>query len=1501
MKGRLKYIGLAGIITAVMCATIMVSNYFVCMTNAQGILTGLETKVSEKVNTEDDYKVVEVIPDGSGGEFVHLVDGYVTDAIDNLANQYLDYYVNTLGNPNGPSARQACIEMYEQAVLSQYTGDNPDFSKPYTKYQGYEEEYFRQDMEGWYILELWESNYEYTTLRGHYEEAPTDGIYTPNVQSFTYDADNGSYEIKFTYGEPAADAEGAYKQRYRADGTDANGNVMCVPAEDDYTGSVYHITSYRYVGSSSANALYKINELDAEKPYSYDSQNGTYTFVMNEEEDEHYLEIGRVYYTYGVWNNDWFRKKVLASKDSDALAISVETITESQLLEGYSLDDADFIYICGDTLMSGLTYQDTQGVADAIRSAMVDSKKPCMVDASTGVAEKLDADYIAAYNSQNEFIYQNLFICGTKDASQRKAFFTDFETTISETDHLTEVKDFITEENLLRTDTDESSKLSSDLNRAFLMQYIINYSHKRSNPVKQTIRVLEVEPCDAYTADASGFTLTTDTVSQWTGVSAANIEIERMSSSAFIGKIEDMNTEYDLVYFGANISRFNQSNGTTAYNDSAMNGLIYAHTGDYALGKASLMGSLDTDYAGAYAFRRKGKYYARKNNYLLYNYYEYQPLLIVYTDWYMKYRSQMKDGKLVQHLYKFDEEIPVNEARNIYTDGSENRIGDIGVFRYSGNDITKTKLQDVMEYVQAKYPIVVADTYYNSGTDRANRTVNTTVVDNTSYMYQLLDNVKTNENVYTVSQANAADSALKSYANINKIDLLYFNPSSPDVLEAYQGISTEQGDSFRDESTMIIDKSSSDAYGVYKLRTYFNIQSNVDDSASTYYIPKLYLDLNNDGKFLGKGTDDTTEIMNGSTVYYYDAGAKNGLGKEATYQDGQYRLQSNTSYVIEMNMPDSYLGMIAWKLEVVKGNNSNIRTSDVQYTKIDGVVSEREVVKVLQIGDNDDENCNLSEHELMQSCFDEIRSDTAMDFQITYHTTAEVDGWSASSGDDFYEKYLKDYDMIIIGFADTFSNLSSQNAIQGILKHINNGKSILLSHDTTSYRNTTSDYHGQTINKNDKAGSSTWGKDFNIYFRSILAMDRYGLEYPNQDLPDDEEEELLNDQSDALKQGENLTVNMADRTFTVNQCYDAVDEKYVDFLTRGIRSGQLSENRDIAYAANTKDADGYAQTYSSTQGLSNGIIDRYMGKSFKSWSNPYGSLAGVEYGTGTSCTEEALITAVNDGKIMHYPYEIGSSFHSENTHFQYYQLDMDRDVDGEEGGDVVVWYCLSGDEYKTYSYNRNDVRNNYYIYNVGNVTYTGMGHDSLGDNEIETKLFVNTIVAAYMAAVQEPTIRLIDGDNRVSEKNYEYITYDKAMTGSVDTSGNEASSDTAISNDVTFNFVLADPNLTTDRKEFELTFSYDVGDGKVAVNSSDVIIRDLTTGEEYTGTFRDYNESHVYQATIPDLGQVMRDEDASEMTIYIDVTSRFTYYGSEVQPTTSTSLEILRTRLFDLN
>jgi hypothetical protein len=75
-----------------------------------------------------------------------------------------------------------------------------------------------------------------------------------------------------------------------------------------------------------------------------------------------------------------------------------------------------------------------------------------------------------------------------------------------------------------------------------------------------------------------------------------------MSASEFIGRIEDLNETYDMIYLGSSTDGFNLSGGETDYNDPDMDGLLYSNVGDLYYSSYGMSGLLDRDYywSGSY-------------------------------------------------------------------------------------------------------------------------------------------------------------------------------------------------------------------------------------------------------------------------------------------------------------------------------------------------------------------------------------------------------------------------------------------------------------------------------------------------------------------------------------------------------------------------------------------------------------------------------------------------------------------------------------------------------------------------------------------------------------------------------------------------------------------------------------------------------------------------------------------------------------------------------------
>lgn len=149
----------------------------------------------------------------------------------------------------------------------------------------------------------------------------------------------------------------------------------------------------------------------------------------------------------------------------------------------------------------------------------------------------------------------------------------------------------------------------------------------------------------------------------------------------------------------------------------------------------------------------------------------------------------------------------------------------------------------------------------------------------------------------------------------------------------------------------------------------------------------------------------------------------------------------------------------------------------------------------------------------------------------------------------------------------------------------------------------------------------------------------------------------------------------------------------------------------------------------------------------------------AEFGGTTGSKEKNLFSNDDEYKITIYP-----------THEQIYQANTN-------GDEVSVWYCLAGSNaqtgdtsdnrykyYKDYDIVPNDVANNYYIFSVRNVIYTGAGHCNIFTIE-EAKLFLNTLVAGYRAGNEQPEVNYRDRTG-LNDTNYLILTVNEEEEGS---------------------------------------------------------------------------------------------------------------------------------------
>ncbi len=848
----------------------------------------------------------------------------------------------------------------------------------------------------------------------------------------------------------------------------------------------------------------------------------------------------------------------------------------------------------------------------------------------------------------------------------------------------------------------------------------------------------------------------------------ANVEITTMTTSEFVGHIDDLNTKYDMIYLG-------DDDKDLGYDGNFRPGdkVLYYHVGGNKLARYELQGLMNHDY--------------------------------------VTNGSQKKAAKVG------DKDSATGTT--------------IGSVRGSGNDITKEIKNKLVNFAKSGYPVVVAGNIYGENKE----TISTTLVDNSSYIYDFLNEVKGFDNVYKEGEITA-DEDINFYAELPKpkIELSSYPPSA---IGTGGGPSNEflTGENMTFQFQIIDEAQASPANAEYNC--------------------ELYIDLNCDGNFSkSEKLDDIAVMQNGNVI---------------KKENGIYQLSLNTTYTVSRKIPQEYIKLMPWKLVVTNNNNSEIRTSEIGYTKRQNTTSTKNTINVLQIIPNNSAECtwNLATDTTFQNLFDKVKD---FNVKISTITVGQYETQYSANA-----TYLNQYNMLIIGFCDGAgygSNYGgnnptnfSENGAQRILEFANTGKSVILAHDNTS-----SSVYDRTAQNGGISGDSTWkgwAYFFNQTLRRASGMDRYGITAPQST-------------SDILKQAKELDTNAQSTDWNA-----------------------ISKNSsDMAYYLNKNKE----KTYSETQGFTNGKL----------------RIANTTRETGST---EVTTTAsqVNEGAITEYPYKIDKKITVAPTHFQYYQLALEENADKDDSGDLVVWYCLGDKDNKTgngyYAHSPNDVRNNYYIYSYKNIIYTGVGHKPVTDNGnlMEKKLFVNTIIAAYNAQAVNPELMFVkQSDRNAAQEKTVYYTLDNV---------NFNESQELIKNKpLEFHLKVTDSNLVgtsfagTNTKDLELQLYIESDGGKevegIGGENTKVVPIDVPVYEagnkdslekDSNGCIY-VNSGKVYNFTLNDLPDYENYLKTSagykgKVTLYAKISCKYIYYGTEKEAQSVAQINICQRQLFDLD
>lgn len=1306
----------------------------------------------------------------------------------------------------------------------------------------------------------------------------------------------------------------------------------------------------------------------------------SYDFIGDNAKDA----LDTVAYDGGFYNKEWFKKQVLnlsgtsryesgspsgTGEQIDQLKIEVTTLTVEELAKlvnpgeqayyGVDLDNVDLIYLSGRGSYAAESVNMTSaataltkmifGIKDTNGERNDADRVPVVMDygfysqnktlaeepnnnqnnkiltqmaltilkvSDDNIAKEVASKGDAYWNGQTaaslslgdsvkEALYDNVYL-NDDSATPYVAsdFLTDCKGTAAKAATFGAVLKEIQYENFLaEKNGNASTKLEEKITKASITRYILNwYMHRVT--VKSEITVLDLEPCYDFDANLD------KTIKQFMGMGdtyTGKINIRKMASAEFIGKIEDLNEQYDMIYLGAKTGTMNTENGKTKYNDTTMNGLIYSHVGDYY------------DYSGE-----------------------------SYND-----QHRLQDASLNHKI----------------NDNSEDKNNKSTTYRGPGNDMNSTKYKELLQYVQAGYPVVIADVFLNDAKNAAS----TNTMDKNSYFYQFVQQIVSakdattgeylywQKNVFAESQLLEASSDLEerqrrfcNYLNLSKLSVDWVTNISG---ERPYPEELSYGDNQNDPNQTYL----SAIDGKYQLQYIFTLDNRVASSVTASYDCKLFVDKNSDGRFLGSDSignhSNNSEELTGINVYIRNGDAWNKVEPINNNGSAHYELRTGNVYKVMRQLPDDYVGVIPWKIVFYDNADPLVRTAKSGYTAVQ-VQGERKKIRILQLKSDNGNNWDLANDGNFKTYISNLKD---WDVQVDSVSVIEllrdrlhIYDISDTDIENCYVKsyeYFQTYDMLILGFADSYrfgydyrwydvsesqkdghTNLytdklsgARKNLAVGraVRDYIESGRSVLFTHDTTSYINDM--YSRRQYNDNGTAESNDngwyWGYEFNKTIRASVGLDRYGelKEYYKQMVawaPNDTERQHYQKYLETLNTYQYDTLKIPNTDINLNQKEGLTKYTVARFLRKQLDSLQGNKsykgslfpvNNELLYDAG------------------------FRGKYWDAGWNKASYMLKGDYCLEGASPPALKATQVNEGQITQYPYLISKdeikeinqrkSLKVSSTHYQWLQPNMELDRDGDGRSDIVVWYCLS-DIYDSnvqstniYSICPNDVVNNYYIYTMGNVTYSGAGH-SRPDNGAEMKLFVNTIIAAYNAGVSAPRISFRDDNDYDMESIY--VISDPANNTILKAADQGNIRSTEAGDVVSVKFVAEDDNILSGNPQICVEFYRSAGtaaDAKTVEGITEKVVPlNVSSVKDTSGNAVAVQNGHyvvgnnlTYTVTYPlsEMGLFNADSgvvrsDAEAMNVYVRVYTMFEN-GSKTTPANTDSITISAEELFELD
>lgn len=748
-------------------------------------------------------------------------------------------------------------------------------------------------------------------------------------------------------------------------------------------------------------------------------------------------------------------------------------------------------------------------------------------------------------------------------------------------------------------------------------------------------------------------------------------------------------------------------------------------------------------------------------------------------------------------------------------------------YRTSGNDISVKKANELNSFILQGYPVILSDDLATTGREG---TINLSVraIDYNTRFYEILSKYPRKSNVMTYKSALSNSEEVVKAATVSApvIDIsespkLYdANNPAGSIIGGYDGNKKIQSEKKLDFRFQIINET----------------ELTPDE---TSYTARIYADLNSDGVFKDEEEITETEVsMNGSRI-------------PSDALTGNINKSLAPVITISAQLPESLQGAFAWKLEVTRNPKAGEDASAMTRSSRKGVsfvgLNDKTKpidIRVLQINKGwNGNNYNLEYYMNNNTTnfgkyLNETNNNGYYKIQITTVDANNAEDYMKNNRTDWRDYY----DMLLLGFGDNYGQGGpSRYVMNQVGKFIDDGKSVLFCHDNINIC---------SLNKNNDNGkklikykqdSGTWADqgsipDFIYTLRAKAHMDVYGI-------------------SDSTNEYGGQK-NWSDDNYTIHG----------GILAKGRRltTNEQKELKGLGYSVAYKPISGYRhhQTIPQVQGFATAAVYRYNHRS-----------NGLVYPSDNmDSLRTHNVEQVNKGQITSFPYEINKGEYTKSDNFNYNGENATMNVSETHGqwyqlntndNDIVVWYTVEDGNKKNF-YGHNDCVNDYYIYNCGNITYTGAGHANNGSDVTadEAKLFVNTMIASFRTSKTPSTAAFVsDASGKSETSRYSINAYSDSDSKSQDNDRPEDTLTEALNNTRIY-FKITDTNMA--KKTIGAQFSGEArrttdanGNDQYSVDDGDILnnIR-IYDAANYAknGTDRDVTDlksKEVYYIKIP--------------------------------------------------